>query len=64
MWELVVLYGITWAGAGGGRVETMPDKQTCYEVLERLSVTKGGRYVEGEKGEIVISYCRPKQDKQ
>lgn len=60
MWELVILYGISWAGAGGQKYETMPDKETCIQVLEVMKVQENGTLVTNGNGKQVIMYCRPK----
>lgn len=64
MWELVVYMGITWAGVSQASVNPMPDKTTCFEVLNNMKInqTVGGQS-SVEKGNSVIALCRPKQDK-
>jgi len=61
MWELVIVYGITWAGAGGYYHSEMPDKETCFYALEQTKININGKYVAGEDTDVVIAFCRPKE---
>jgi len=60
MWELIIIYGITWAGAGGQRTNQMPDRETCFMALESAKLNVNGTLVTGQDGDVVIAYCRPK----
>ena len=60
IWELVIIFGISWAGAGGQRHSDMPDKETCFMALESAKININGTLVTGENGDVVIAFCRPK----
>ena len=61
MWELVIIFGISWAGAGGQRTNEMPDKQTCIMALDHAKININGSYATAQDGDVVIAFCRPKK---
>ena len=62
MSELVVLYGINWAGAGGVTQSVMPDKETCIMALDHSKINISGKLATGQDSDVVIIFCRPKGD--
>ena len=63
MWELIIIYGITWAGQGGYIESPMPDKETCIMALDHAKININGTLVTGQDGDVVIAFCRPKRGK-
>lgn len=59
MWELVVIFGITWAGAGGERHSQMPDKETCIMALNQMKINTNGHLATVSDADVVIAYCKP-----
>ena len=60
MWELIIIFGITWAGAGGSVTSNMPDKETCIMALDHAKININGTLATGQDGDVVIAFCRPK----
>lgn len=60
MWELVLYMGISWAGIGQASVNTMPDKETCFQSLETMKINNGvvGQQSSGEAGKSIVAFCR------
>lgn len=58
MWELVIAIGISIPNSPNIKVEEMPDKNTCFEVLDKFKIKQD--YNSKNEGQTFI-YCRPQQ---
>ena len=61
-WQLFIVYGITWAGAGGVHVATYPSEESCYRALSTMRVNDSP-VAESAQKKTVIAYCKPKEPK-
>ncbi len=58
IWVLTIVYGITWAGAGGAMHHEFPSEDSCYRALKEMKIA--GAPIESQNRRDTIAYCRPK----
>ncbi len=62
MWELVIAIAISMPNSNNIKVEVMPDKNTCFEVLDSFKYNSVYSASTTYPGQSFV-YCRPKEVK-